>query len=51
MARGADLLVGEDKQDGVSELILIQHAVELIASLSSTVPVVLRPEKHGAVRK
>jgi len=34
------LLVGEDKKNGVPELILVEHALELLASLDDTVTIV-----------
>jgi len=37
---GEVLLVGEDKEDGITELILIKHAVHLVASGVDTVPIV-----------
>jgi hypothetical protein len=37
---GQILLVGEDEQNGVPELILIEHALELLAGLNDTVTIV-----------
>ena len=37
---GQILLVGEDQQNGVSELILVEHALKLLTSLDNTVAIV-----------
>ena len=37
---GQILLVGEDQQDGVTELVLREHAQKLLASLAHTVSVI-----------
>jgi hypothetical protein len=37
---GQILLVGEDKQNGIPELILVEHALELLAGLDDTVAIV-----------
>jgi hypothetical protein len=34
------LLVGEDKEDGVAELVLVEHALELLTGLNNTVAIV-----------
>lgn len=34
------LLVGEDEQDGISQLILVEHALELLSGLDDTIPIV-----------
>lgn len=34
------LLVGENQEKGVPELVLVQHALQLLASLDDTVPIV-----------
>jgi hypothetical protein len=34
------LLVGEDEEDGITELILVEHALEFLASLDDTVTIV-----------
>jgi hypothetical protein len=34
------LLVGEDKQESVTEFVLVQHTLELLASLRNTLPIV-----------
>lgn len=40
MTYGKILLVGEDKENGISEFILVQHALKLLASLDNTVAIV-----------
>ncbi len=37
---GKILLVGKDQEDGVAELILVEHALEFLASLDDTVTIV-----------
>lgn len=37
---GQILLVGEDKEKGVAELILVEHALELLTGLNNTVAIV-----------
>ena len=37
---GQILLVGEDQEESVSEFVLIEHALELLASLNNTVTIV-----------
>lgn len=37
---GKILLVGEDEEDGISEFILVQHALKLLTSLDDTVAIV-----------
>jgi hypothetical protein len=37
---GKILLVGEDKEDGVAELVLVEHALELLTGLNNTVAIV-----------
>lgn len=37
---GQILLVGEDEQNGIPELILVEHALELLAGLDNTVAIV-----------
>jgi len=37
---GKILLVGEDEEDGVTELVLVEHALELLAGLDDTVAIV-----------
>ena len=34
------LLVGEDKQHGIPQLVLVQHSMQLVARLLGTIPVV-----------
>jgi len=43
------LLVGKDKQDGLTKLILIQHAVELIAGLANAITIVRVNNKYHAL--
>ena len=37
---GEILLVGENEEEGVAELILVEHALELLTSLGDTFPIV-----------
>lgn len=37
---GQILLVGEDQEEGVPELVLIQHPLEFLAGFGHTVPIV-----------
>jgi hypothetical protein len=37
---GKILLVGEDKENGVSELVLVEHALEFLSGLDDTVTIV-----------
>lgn len=37
---GKILLVGEDKEDSISELILVEHALKLLSGLDNTVAIV-----------
>jgi hypothetical protein len=37
---GKILLVGEDKEKGVAELILVEHALQLLTGLYNTIPIV-----------
>ena len=37
---GQILLVGEDQKDGIPQLILVEHALKLLASLNNTVTIV-----------
>ena len=37
---GKILLVGEDQEEGVSELVLVQHPLKLFPGLGDTLPVV-----------
>jgi hypothetical protein len=37
---GKILLVGKDQEDGIPELILVEHALELLTSLNNTVTIV-----------
>lgn len=40
MTYGKILLVGEDKENGIAELILVEHALELLSGLNNTVAIV-----------
>jgi hypothetical protein len=40
MTYGQILLVGKDQQDGISQLVLVQHALQLLAGLDDTVTIV-----------
>lgn len=46
---GKILLVGEDKEDGVAELILVQHALKFFASLNNTVAIVAIDDEDDAL--
>jgi hypothetical protein len=37
---GKILLVGEDKEDSIAELVLVEHALELLSGLNNTVAIV-----------
>lgn len=37
---GQILLVGKDQQDGISQLILVQHALKFLSGLDDTIPIV-----------
>ena len=47
---GEILLVGKDEQEGVAELILIEHALQLLAGLRDTFPVVGVDDEDDALR-
>ena len=40
MTYGKILLVGEDKEDSITELVLVKHALELLPGLNNTVAIV-----------
>lgn len=40
MTYGKILLVGEDQENGVSELVLVEHALEFLSGLDDTVAIV-----------
>ena len=46
---GKILLVGEDEEDGVTELILVQHALEFLAGLDDTVAIVAVDDEDDAL--
>lgn len=39
-AHGQILLVGEDQEESVAELVLVQHALQLLTGLDNTIPIV-----------
>lgn len=43
------LLVGKDQEDGVAELILVEHGLEFFASLNDTVTIVAIDDKDDAL--
>ena len=45
-----NLLVGKDEHDGVAQLVLGQHARQLLAGLADTLPVVAVDHKDQALR-
>lgn len=44
------LLVGEDKEKSVSELVLVEHALQLLACLDDTVTIVAVDNEDDALR-
>jgi len=44
------LLVGENEQEGVTELIFIQHALEFVTGLANTIAIVGIHDKDDALR-
>jgi len=46
---GEILLVGKDKEEGIPELILVQHPLQLLASLRNTFPIVRVDDKDDAL--
>jgi hypothetical protein len=46
---GKILLIGEDKEDGVTELVLVKHALQLLASLDNTVTIVAVDNEDDAL--
>ena len=49
MTYGQILLVGEDQQNGVSQLVLVQHALQLLAGLDDTVTIVAVNDEDDAL--
>ena len=47
---GEMLLVGKDKQEGVAELVLVEHPLELLTSLRNTFPIVGVDNEDDALR-
>ena len=47
---GQILLVGKHQQNGVPQLILVQHALQLLACLDDTVTIVAVDDKDDALR-
>lgn len=46
---GQILLVGEDEQDGISQLILVQHTLEFLSGLDDTIPIVAVDDEDDAL--
>jgi hypothetical protein len=46
---GKILLVGEDKEKGIAQLILVEHALQLLASLDNTIPIVGVDDKDNTL--
>lgn len=44
------LLVGEDEEDGVSELVLVEHALEFLSGLDDTVTIVGIDDEDDSLR-
>ena len=47
---GEILLVGKDKQEGITQLVLVEHAVELLARLRYTLAIVRVNNENDALR-
>jgi hypothetical protein len=47
---GQILLVGEDQQNGVTELVLSEHPQQLFAGLTHTIPIVAVNNEDQALR-
>ena len=47
---GQVLLVGEDEQDGLAQLILVQHAMQLVARLTHAVTIVRVDDEDDTLR-
>ena len=46
---GEILLVGEDKEEGIAKLILVEHTLQLLAGLRDTFPVVGIDNENNAL--
>lgn len=46
---GQILLVGKDEQQSISELVLVEHALQLLASLTNTVTIVAIDDEDDAL--
>lgn len=49
MTYGKILLVGEDQENGIPQLILVQHALELLPGLNDTVAIVAVDNEDDAL--
>jgi hypothetical protein len=49
-AYGQILLVGEDQEHSIPELVLVQHPLELLASLNNTVAIVAVNDENDTLR-
>ena len=47
---GQILLVGEDEQKGITELILVEHPLQLLACLRDTFPIVRVDDENDTLR-
>ena len=47
---GEILLVGKDKQEGITELVLVEHPLELLARLRDTFPIVGVDDEDDTLR-
>jgi hypothetical protein len=43
------LLVGKDQEDGIPELVLVQHALELLSGLNNTIAIVAINDEDDAL--
>ena len=50
VTNGKILLVGKDQEDGVPELVLVQHALQLLPGLDNTVAIVGVDDEDDALR-
>lgn len=46
---GKILLVGKDQENGISKLILVEHALKLLASLDNTIAIVAVDDEDNAL--
>ena len=49
-SRGTYLFVGKDQEHGVSQLVLLEHAVQLVAGLANSLAIVAVHDKDEALR-